>query len=406
MGNKIQAVVLGRNWSSLLGMIRAAGQAGCDVTVVRTVRKIPQKGGIKGVLRGAPIESASKYVKKYLYAIEPDREGLIELLLREFKAVPDKVVLLPTDDFTASTIDIFQEQLRGRFSFPNIDNKPGAVVELMDKNIQKELARSAGLAVAEGWSVSIKDGVYQIPNDIQYPCFTKPQISFMGNKRFMKKCSSYEELKEIADEVQKTFACPILVEQFVEIEKEYAILGFCDGKRVIMPGIIQLELSGHGSHKGVTLFGNVFPVNGFEKLLEMLTNFMLMSSFTGLFDVDVYKSGDRLYFNELNLRFGASGYAITSRGVSLPAYLINYLLGRKETAEVGAIKGFASFVNEKVNLEDYAAGYISWDEYKKNNNKADFHFVKNDDDPMPYKYFRRNARLIRLKKAVKKVIGR
>ena len=78
---KIQVVVLGRNYSSLLGMIRAVGYAGYEVTVINTVKKINNNFNIKNLARriifGRPIESSSKFVKKTLYAIEPDRENLI-----------------------------------------------------------------------------------------------------------------------------------------------------------------------------------------------------------------------------------------------------------------------------------------------------------------------------------------
>ena len=35
----MRAIVLGRNYASVLGMVRAAGHCGCDVTVIRILSK-------------------------------------------------------------------------------------------------------------------------------------------------------------------------------------------------------------------------------------------------------------------------------------------------------------------------------------------------------------------------------
>ena len=145
---KNQVVVLGRNYSSVLGMIRAAGMAGYEVTVVRTVKKIPKTSGVKAWMRGAPIESKSKYVKKYLYGIEPKGREIIDMLVKEFSEFQGKIILLPTDDFTASAIDLNQDLFDERFLYPNIQRKSGAIVAIMDKHKQKLVAIEAGLNVA------------------------------------------------------------------------------------------------------------------------------------------------------------------------------------------------------------------------------------------------------------------
>ena len=169
----MKAVVLGRNYASLLNMIRAAGVAGCEVVVVKSLKSLAY------ARKKTNLEVKSKYVVKYIYTIEPDREGLIELLNKEFSNEKEKVILLPTDDYMASTIDMYQEQLKDRFLYPHINHKPGEVIKLMDKYVQKELAKQAGLNVVQGWKIDIVNGQYEIPKDIIYPCFTKPEISFL-----------------------------------------------------------------------------------------------------------------------------------------------------------------------------------------------------------------------------------
>ena len=389
----MQVVVLGRNYSSLLGMIRAVGQAGYMVTVIRTVNKIPAKMSIKKLVKGAPIESKSKYVKKYLYAIEPDGKGMIEMIKKEFNEVEEKIVLLPTDDFVAAAIDLHQKLLDQKFLFPHIEHRPGAVVELMDKEFQKKVASEVGLKVVKGWTVKIKNGKYQIPEEIEYP-------SFMGDKQCMKRCDNVIELENVIAEVADKADCPILIEKYIEIEHEYAILGYTDGKTVVLPGVIELLQSGSGAHRGVTLLGELKAFDGIEPLKQQLQHLIETLHFIGLFDIDVYRAKGNFYFNELNMRFGASGYAITKAGINLPEMLIHKLSGEKGDKITEQVITKCVFVNEKVNLEDYAAGYITWGQYQHFFKQAQFRFIKSEGDPAPYLNFKIQEILQRLKRVI------
>jgi predicted ATP-grasp superfamily ATP-dependent carboligase len=405
MKNKIQAVVLGRNYTSLLGMIRAAGQAGCEVTVIRTVRRFPSTSRLKKFVTGGAIDSNSKYVKKHMYAIEPDRKGLIDKIIKEFETTTEKVILLPTDDFTASTIDLFQDLLNEKFLFPNIDHRAGAVVDIMDKGTQKKLAVEAGLNVAKGWVANKSEAGYEVPENIEYPCFTKPEISFMGNKTYMKRCDSETELVSLLNEIAGKSGnkdCPILIEQYIEIEREFGVLGFSDGENITIPAFVHKMEMGHGSHRGVTLLGKVISSDEFPELKIQLEQFIKKIKFVGLFDIDLYQNGDRIYFNELNLRFGAFGYAITLSGINLPELCIQTLYGMKSKKPLARLEKSTVCLNDKVNLEDYQAGYISWKEYKRTYQQADYRFIKSEEDPETYRAFRKRERCMRLIRFIKR----
>ena len=372
MSNKV--VIIGRNFTSRLGMIRAVGMGGYDVIVIKT----------NGVQEIKDIDAYSKYVKDYLYAKEPNRKELISVIL-SLKSDTGKTILIPVDDYAASTIDEHIDILKNDFFFPNVNMKQGAINHLMDKNIQKELAIKAGLNVAKGWVVDIKNHTYSLPTDIIYPIFPKPQISFKGNKRCMKKCSNENELRIVLDEVARQRDCPMLLEQYIEIDKEYALLGFSDGVNVEIPGMLQMLESGKGAHHGVTLFGKIFPVDDINFLIQF-KQFIQSLHFVGLFDIDAYENQGVIYFNELNLRFGASGYAVTSSGVNLPLCLIHNLLGLKSCI-CGKVQKSSFFVNEKVAYEDWYNGFISKKDYERFKSKADFTFVKSDTDLKPYEIF-------------------
>jgi predicted ATP-grasp superfamily ATP-dependent carboligase len=309
---------------------------------------------------------------------------LISVIL-SLKSEKGKTILIPVDDFAASTIDENIDLLKADFLFPNIRMEQGAVNRLVDKNYQKLLARQAGLNVAEGWVVNIENHQYTLPNDIKYPVFPKPQISFKGNKSCMRKCNNERELRNVLDNVAKVRDCPMLLEQYCEITKEYALLGFSDGKEVIIPAMIQMLESGSGGHHGVTLKGKIFNPDDFV-FINQLKQFMQSLHFCGLFDIDAYESNGKLYFNELNLRFGASGYAMTNSGINLPDCFIKHLTGRGQTTEIYKVNE-AVFVNEKVAYDDFYNGFISLSKYKKYLKDGNFGFIKSDDDPKPYNMF-------------------
>lgn len=391
MLNKV--VVIGRNYTSRLGMIRALGRAGYQVYVICTNRR-----------QNSDIDKKSKYVCGYYSAKEPDQYKLIDTINAIGKRLEGNIFLIPVDDFAASTIDNHLNLLKNRFLFPNVCMRQGAVNDLMDKNTQKQLALKAGLNVAKGWVVEVKNGQYTLPPNIVYPCFPKPEISYMGTKQYMRKCSTESELRTVLDRCASLSDCPILVEQYIEIEKELGVLGVCDRGHAVLPGLVDKLMIGEGAHKGVTKLGEVKPLINESDLKKKLQTFLSYTQFTGLCDIDLYESNGNIYFNELNLRFGAFGYSILCAGANLPAHLIKTLLDLPTSEEVIKIRPRTICLSEKVNLDDYRAGYYGWHEYKNIHEKAECYFLADREDPRPYTAFRKQVFLSLLKKIVIKTI--
>lgn len=404
--NKQNVIVLGRNYTSILGMVRALGDE-FDITVIKVVGEVPSvkdiKSFVKRIICGQSPELYSKYIKEYFYTIEPNREDLIHLLLSKFENLEKKIILMPTDDYSASTIDLYQDVLKDKFLFPSVLNKQGEIVKLMNKDYQKQIARENNLLCPDGFIVD--DKTEKLPKDIKYPVFTKPQISFKGSKKLMKKCLDNDQLSDILKDAKRN-SCPVLVEQFINIEKEYAVLGYCYNGNVLMPGIIQMKKSGNGSHKGVTMIGDVKKFDVTSEIYIKLQKFIKSLQFNGLFDIDLYENDGKIYFNELNLRFGASGYAITSLGTNLPKMFIYSLLGKNVDKLNISLISEKEFVNEKVAFEDYEANFLSWNEYKNIINNNSLKFVLSDDDIKPYKKFKKKERYIRFMKSIKRIAGR
>lgn len=396
---KQKVIIIGHGYTSRLCVIRSVAQLGCDITVIVIAGK--KKDGSLNTKK--PIDCYSKYVNRILYC-ESDEDMLIQLLLEKCVDSNQKVVIIPDSDFSAVAIDSNQDILKEYFLFPHINHEQGAVMKWMNKEKQKEMAKLVGLNVAESISVEIKDSKYLFPKHVNYPCFTKPLVTIVGGKSIFKRCDNKTELRTILD-IAATFGdMQVLVEDYMIIEKEYAVLGSSDGKDVIMPGVIHILDIAHGGHYGVACRGKVMPIDGFEELIEKFKQFVLRVGFVGIFDIDFYLSDGVFYFCELNLRIGGSCYAITKMGVNLPAMMVKNLCGMDIADMSKEIKESAVYVNERMCMDDWYFRYISTKKYYEMINSAKISFVKEDYDDGPCKIYKREFRKRQIKRVIKKML--
>lgn len=395
----LKVVIIGHGYTSRLSIIRSVAEIGCDVTVI--VMTISDK-------QEKPIDCYSKYVNRFYYCGRSDGKELIRLLLDKCFDPDQKVVLIPDGDDVVAAIDTHQEQLKEYFLFPHINHEEGAILKWMDKEKQKSLAREIGLNVANARVIEITEGKYSIPEDIQYPCFPKPLATMKGGKGGMRRCNDSSDLARALDYIIKTrnMSQKVLVEDYKEIDTEYALLGFSDGKEVMIPGILQfLEVS--KQHTGIALQGKVLPVTGFEDIIEQFKHLVLKIGFVGVFDIDFYRSGGILYFCEMNMRFGGSGYAYTKMGVNMPAMLVQYLYGNSIEMNQ-SINNTAVYVNERMCFDDWNNGFITIKDYYHYLETTDIRFVPDKKDPKPgmiyRKMFVRRLLINRLKRIYRNII--
>ena len=429
-------VVLGRNYTARLGMIRAAGTAGCSVIAVH----------VENWANKEEYDRESRFISGY-YKVQEDDPQQITACLKKIAAehgagdAADKLVILPTDDNAASFIDMHQEDLADGYLFPHVIADAaaagadaegakaltaGAAVRCMDKGWQKDLAEAAGLKCAKGWTLTFDGQNYAVPEDITFPCFIKPQTSIKGVKKIMKKCTDRAELEAHLESVAALQRgtgdrWELLAEQFIEIGREFDLPGFANGEHVLFPVFLEKGIL----HRGVTGTATLHDAGEFPEAHEALLKMAAGLHFTGLIDVELFESGGEIYFNELNMRFGASGYGLTGYGINLPGLLIRTLAaqakGQADYApeqdetfmrECGELLPVTekTFASEKVILQEYRAGVISWNKYKEIIDGADFNFIRNADDPAPFeKYERESASLHRslaVKRVIKKLIGK
>ena len=220
-----------------------------------------------------------------------------------------------------------------------------------------------------------------------------------AGKQNMQRCDNRAQLEAAVGAFEGRRDYPLLIERYVDIEREYAVLGYSDPDTVMAPALITMELS----DLGVMARGTVNPIEKYEGLSDKLRRLMMQIGFTGLFDVDLYESGGTLYFNELNLRFGASGYAVLKSGVNLVGFYIHKRSNLDWDGNTG-IEGMRLFNNEKVLLQMLWKGRLSSREYADLIAHADFSFIRDETDPKPYAAFMKQKRIAEAKLWLKKLL--
>lgn len=380
-----RVIVAGRTYNSNLCMARSLGEAGYEVEVLRVFLPKPSSG-LKTLF--AP-EAYSKYVKGFYICISDGDTSCIKNQLLKLADAKRKFMIVPTDDCLAAVLEEYYEELSKYFILPNVNQNAGELLKLMSKEAQKKLAIEAGFAVADSSLITIKDGRFNIPDTVKYPCILKPNSSKDAAKNSIGVYYSYAELQDALTKIAEKNDIKILVEDFISVHKEYSLLGLSAGNCVTIPGSFVVENSGHNERRGVAISGKVGPEVVDKTIVSYAKKLVAAMKYEGLFDIDLLEAEDgTVYFIELNLRYGGSGYAITASGVNLPGMFADYVYSGIPVDENCTMKPFTrTFFNERVLLDEYRAGYLTFSQVKVYMKNADICFMKNKADMWPYYWF-------------------
>jgi len=393
-----KVVIIGHGYLSRLALIRSLGQAGYYVSVIVTMY------GKVDTTR--PLDCFSKYVSDVYYCNAKDNDGLIKILLEHCACQDQKVVIIPDSDWSASIIDKNRNLLKEHFLFPHVNERGVYVSDLMDKERQKQLARDIGLTTPCTTTLKIRRGVVPALCGINYPCFTKALTTMGGGKQWFRRCDTEDELNKALDAFAKGGNADILVEDFIEIEKEYAVVGVTDGENVLVPGVIQF-VENCQCHLGIARKGMILPIEGYEVLLEQFKQYVRETHFVGLFDIDFLYSKGKYYFCEMNFRYGGSGYSYTKSSINLPAMFVQMMIGQLDISIVNKkVTKKCIYVNERMLLDDLQNGYISLNQFNTAVRTADISFINDKEDTEPQRLFTRNVRRIKVKYLLKKLLRR
>lgn len=385
---KPRVVIAGRNYCSNLCMARSVGMAGYDVEILKIFQTKPKWYNLMSYVRP---DAYSRYVKAYHVCVSHRKSKKIVKKLISIADPYRKMLLIPADDLVANIADEYMRKLRKYYVMPNVRKTPGVISHLMNKDVQKKLAIDAGLPVINSCAISAYKGKFEIPETVTYPCFIKPNVSKNSSKSKMRRIDSEEELRQVLTQYSKRKRVEMLVEDFIDIGREYSILGLSTDDGVVSPGFFGVLEGGHGPHRGVAMTGELIPTAKQQVLIDQISDFIAQMRFNGLFDVDLIEAKDgTMYFVELNLRYGASGYAVTEAGANLPGMFADYMLmGKPIDLDCKVNETGKPFISEKIMIDEYVNGYITAEERDKFFDDVNIHFIYNPNDPAPYKHFKK-----------------
>lgn len=388
-------IVLGRNCSSALGVIRSFGKVGYEVDLIYNAFR-----------RDGFIVSTSKYINQYQEILAWNDEAIINAILSHCDN-KEKPILFSTDDHTAELIARNAALLKKNFIFPEFLNgdTEKQMAYYMRKDVQVKLAEKCGLPIAKSWVISLSDEQPRIPDGIPYPCFSKPLLSADGGKGEIGVCSSRDALEKKIAALKAKGRRELMVQELLAIDGEYVMEGVCRDQEVVLPAIIQKTCVAQ-KNKGVTLSGylakfSVLP----ENVRQGILRFLKEMHYVGMFDLELIVANGKIYFGEINFRSGGPSYIYTLCGVNLPALAVKAMTGETISGSHQPVLG-KTFVNDKVLWEDFGAGYMGYGEFRKKYYHSDFSLVRDEDDPEPSKLYASHMRKQTIKQILRKLLHR
>ena len=375
-------VVLSRNYSTGLSVIRSLGEAGYTVDLIASALK---EGRSLAISKSKYIRNAVEVVSQKVDNSE-DTELLNELLAYKDQFT-EKPVLIPTDDYTASVMDTNRKALEDIFFMPGITVEGEKLTTYMDKSIQCRIAEEAGVPAPKCWVVSLRERPVQIPDDMVYPCFCKPLESFTGYKQEMARCNDREELSAHLDSLSEKFSeRSFLIQEFIDIDNEIDIEGVSLDQEAILTGVVWKSIVAVYD-RGVPVAGEFMPFERFPGLEEKVRELLKRYHYRGMFALEINIVGDEYYFNEINLRSGGINFLYFSSGVNLPDLFVKETLGLTYGPEEETPVFDKKYFYEKEGYEELLHDFLSEEEFKEWNEKADVKFFVNDKDPEPGEMF-------------------
>ena len=371
-------IVLGDSYSMSLGLIRALGEKGYSTKLLRKTNRMNE--------RITP-EEVSKYVVQTI-RVSKQKESILSGL-SQLADDKEKVLIIPGDDASALFLDENASVLSERFYVPAMKKTPGKLSGFMDKIEQKRVAKLSGLPVAEGEYYSTdSSGRKEAVENVSYPCFIKPLISAGISKNIIGSCNSSEELSLKMKQAEEEGCLKVLIEEQLDVVQEYVCNGLALDNKVYLPSCIVVARRGLGRRKGVTAEGTVYNSEILGDFKNRLEEFVATLGLVGLFDIELMVCKDGIYFCEMNLRNGATGYAVTLAGANLPGILADYVYKGTLPHAVN-LKKQITFVSEKVEMDCFLDGNISLRQLRKNLSPEKSRFIKDVKDIKPNLVLRR-----------------
>lgn len=356
-----------------LGIIRSLGEEGVTPIFI----------AIKGKTR---IASLSKYVSicHYVASVEEAYSVMVEKYGKE----PNKPFIFCADDKTMGYIDNHYDEIKNSFICFNA-RQTGGINKYMNKWEILQLAEDVDLKYAK--TIRCKTG--DIPDNIDYPVFTKPiHPNVGGHKADMLICNSKKELQTAYKKIKTS---EVLIQEYIDKknELEYNGISINHGEEVLFT---------IGTNYYYTIPGYYSPyMRNFEppypEVQNKIAAMIKQIGYEGIFSVEfLIDKNEELYFLEINLRNATWSYAATCAGMNQPCLWMDSMINGniKKTAK----KPFSTF-SAMVEPIDYSkrvdTGKISIAEWAADFKEAKCTYYYNLEDIEPWKNLCKNWNLLK-----------
>jgi len=360
MTNK--AIIIGGEHHNTLGVIKSLGKVGVELTVC-----VISETSFSVVLK-------SRYIKEG--HIFKNESLCVDYLIANYKSSLCRIPLICCSDRIVAAIDERYWELNERFVLPLCSRK-GLTSYYMDKENITNLAFKYGIKVPKSWKISNN----QIPDDITYPCITKPLQSIKGSKLDIIVCTNHDELEKVLR--RDTICQDYLVQQYIEREKEISILGAVldNRKDVVYSGCIdKLREYGRGTSAYAVMIDNHIIGDIKEKLKKLLID----STYSGLFSAEFLLYQGDFYFLEVNFRNDGNGYVPTCAGLNLPYIWFLSTMGKPLGKYVPSYPCY--FMLESCDIKNMLKGKVPLFQWIKEMKKVNCFYFYDKEDMKPFIY--------------------
>ena len=356
----VEVIVIGGNHQNAFGVLRALGRKGINADFILVSSK--KKGSI---LR-------SRYINRS-WAMEPEK--IVDFLKNRENDRGERITIISCHDAVVELLERFHEELTGKYFLPGTES--GALLELMNKQTQTAKAEASGLTIP--FSIELKGRVPEEVSDIPFPVITKPGKSCEGTKDDIK---IFNSPKELEDFLRKNNERSFQVQQFVDTDFEYQLIGASvnGGEEIVIPGVSHILRPYKGSNTEFLHYRNLTA--DFTSAVEATKRFLRNLKYSGLFSAEFLRGKDgKDYFLEVNFRNDGNTIAVTESGANLPYWWVTKTRGEK--AEMPVMKRSVYLMPEHREITLWRKHVITTSEFISDIRKADAFSKYAPDDKRP-----------------------
>ena len=361
--NKV--VVIGGDHHNTLGVIRGLGERGIFPDLILVTSS------------NMTFVDASKYITRF-WKIKDDGE-IVKTLLNNYQYEHEKPVVICCSDSSSGVIDENRSRLEVFFYLPGA-SKQGKISQLMNKREMLDLALEVGLTVPRSYYLKdLSEG------NIQLPCIIKPIESRRGSKSEIAICKTYDELEKYAD---KHEISNDQIQDFIDKEFEYQLIGCSTKKQIIIPGVSKILRPCKGSNTSYLYY---MPLEESFCEIEKCKDFIRKTGYHGLFSLEFLRDKNgKDYFMEINFRNDGNAICVTAAGMSLPYIWYLDSIGKdysmeleKKITPVYVMPDMAELkllLTRQISVREYISDLKKTDrfmEYDRNDKKPFWMLVKN-----------------------------